>query len=971
MPSVFLSHSSKDKPFVRELAAFLEKDGDIKVWLDEREIAPGGNIVSGIAEGLDSDFILLILSPDSVDSNWVKEEWTDAFWDQTNNRKTKLLGVLYRDCNIPRLLRNKKYFDLRTNQPQGFREIRTFLLTQKPATPQRVNYLPVRPPLFIGRETELTGLRERLRQPGAVVHVQGLAGRGKTTLALEFAHRRQQDFEAVYWLPCQSSSVASIAAELARLLGLKLEGDLPEVVRELKGVCGSKRCLLILDNVQDEAPGELIPGGAASVLVTTRLGNLRFLRFHQPLPLPLFTEDECFELFRRQIGAWEVARHEAECRLLFARLGHLPIAVGISAALIREDVRYTVPGLARDLPEDVTALIREAIGALDAAPRQLLGAMAACAPEGFYLDLAAEVASLDEGGALEALQQLIARSLADEIDRTERRYRLHALVREAANRGASGQAHAEAVRRRFESWEANWRRCEQELPDLQLAFEWALKNASDSWMGDLAYYGYSLTSRVGRLTEAFQICEQMRRAAEERQDSAALQAWLGNQALIVQAWGRLEEALALHKRQAAICLELGNKDGLQTSYGNQALILRAWGRLEEALALHKKEEAICLELGNKDALQRSYGNQAVVLKAWGRLEEALALHKRQEAICLELGNKYSLQRSYGNQALIMKAWGRLEEALVLHKKEEAICLELGDKDGLQRSYGHQALVLRSMEQPKAAIALLKQQEALCLELGDRTGLASCYALQSSIWEDLGQPSSAAMTRGKRDALLQEIGSSDLAATGVRLDAAATHDALLSRSESGDLARPLNEAKLILVGRGGVGKTCIVQQLVNKVFAPQRETEGIQISDWTLVVGQGDTVRLHIWDFGGQEIMHAVHQFFLTDRTLYLVVLSGREGGEDFDVEYWLTLVGSFAPTSPVIVVLNKIQEHPFELNRKGLHEKYAQIRDFVRTDCEDGTGIAHLEDVIRQETDHLPNLRTKFSPSCSQSESGF
>jgi hypothetical protein len=377
MVSVFLSHSSRDKPFVRELASSLEGEGQIRVWLDEREIAPGQNIVSRIGEGLDADFILLILSPDSVDSSWVEEEWTDAFWEQTNNRQTKLLGVLYRDCAIPRLLRNKKYFDLRVNQPEGFREIRAFLLTQKPAPPERVNYLPVRPPIFVGREEELENLRGRLRQPGALVPISGLAGKGKSALALEFAHRYQRDFDAVYWLPCQSSSLASIAAELQRQLGLKLEGDLPAIVNELKSVCGGKRCLLILDNVEEEAPGELIPGGVASVLLTTRRSNLRFLRFHQPLALPLFTDEQCFELFRLQVGAEEVARHEAECLRLFARLGRLPIAVAISAALIKEDVRYTIPGLVRDLPDDVTALVREAIAALEPAPSQLLASPAA------------------------------------------------------------------------------------------------------------------------------------------------------------------------------------------------------------------------------------------------------------------------------------------------------------------------------------------------------------------------------------------------------------------------------------------------------------------------------------------------------------------------------------------------------------------------------------------------------------------
>ena len=90
---------------------------------------------------------------------------------------------------------------------------------------------------------------------------------------MEFGHRYQRYFEAVYWLPCQSSSLGSIAAELQGQLGLKLEGDLPAIVRELKGICAGKRCPLILDNVE-EAPGELIPGGVASVLVTTRRSAL-------------------------------------------------------------------------------------------------------------------------------------------------------------------------------------------------------------------------------------------------------------------------------------------------------------------------------------------------------------------------------------------------------------------------------------------------------------------------------------------------------------------------------------------------------------------------------------------------------------------------------------------------------------------------------------------------------------------------
>jgi TIR domain len=93
MVGVFLSDSSKDKPFVRDLANALEAGGEIKVWLDEREIDYGQNIVLiKIANGLDADFVLLILSPDSVDSKRVKEEWTDAYWEQPVNQEP---GWLY------------------------------------------------------------------------------------------------------------------------------------------------------------------------------------------------------------------------------------------------------------------------------------------------------------------------------------------------------------------------------------------------------------------------------------------------------------------------------------------------------------------------------------------------------------------------------------------------------------------------------------------------------------------------------------------------------------------------------------------------------------------------------------------------------------------------------------------------------------------------------------------------------------
>ncbi len=139
---------------------------------------------------------------------------------------------------------------------------------------------------------------------------------------------------------------------------------------------------------------------------------------------------------------------------------------------------------------------------------------------------------------------------------------------------------------------------------------------------------------------------------------------------------------------------------------------------------------------------------------------------------------------------------------------------------------------------------------------------------------------------------------------------------------------LKEVKVLLVGNGGAGKTCLVDRLLGKKFDPQKaQTDGINIDSWSVQVA-GDEVKAHLWDFGGQEIMHATHQFFLSERSLYVLVLDGRK---EEDAEYWLKHIESFGGNSPILVVLNKIDEYPaFDVNRRFLQQKYRGIVDFFR-----------------------------------------
>lgn len=173
-------------------------------------------------------------------------------------------------------------------------------------------------------------------------------------------------------------------------------------------------------------------------------------------------------------------------------------------------------------------------------------------------------------------------------------------------------------------------------------------------------------------------------------------------------------------------------------------------------------------------------------------------------------------------------------------------------------------------------------------------------------------------------------------------------------------RPLNEAKLILVGRGGAGKTSLRKRLLTGEFDEgEDKTAGIEVTPWYLKVGAWD-VKLNVWDFGGQEIMHATHQFFLTKRSLYMLVLNAREGHQDANLEYWLRLIGAYGAGSPTLVVVNKCDQHPLELAEQALREKYPFIREFIRTDCKTSEGLATLREIINRETGALPDLRTAF-----------
>ena len=107
---------------------------------------------------------------------------------------------------------------------------------------------------------------------------------------------------------------------------------------------------------------------------------------------------------------------------------------------------------------------------------------------------------------------------------------------------------------------------------------------------------------------------------------------------------------------------------------------------------------------------------------------------------------------------------------------------------------------------------------------------------------------------------------------------------------------------------------------------------------------------HCWDFGGQEIYHHTHQFFLTRRSLYLLVTESRKEDKHDDFYYWLNIIRLLGGASPVIMVLNKIDQPTKELPIKEYQEQFENIVDYQRVSCAPGFGdsILALKGAIRR-----------------------
>ena len=180
---------------------------------------------------------------------------------------------------------------------------------------------------------------------------------------------------------------------------------------------------------------------------------------------------------------------------------------------------------------------------------------------------------------------------------------------------------------------------------------------------------------------------------------------------------------------------------------------------------------------------------------------------------------------------------------------------------------------------------------------------------------------------------------------------------------------LLESKLLIVGNGEVGKTTLMKKLKDESFkcilGQELPTHGINIEPWELCCTFADgkkaeDVKIHLWDFGGQEIYHATHQFFLTKRSLYLFVWEPRKEEETISFDYWLNIIKLLSDKSPVIVVMNKSDIRIKHIDEASYKNKFPNIINFHQISCLKEEGILELIENIRTQLGRMAHLKDKL-----------
>ena len=358
---VALSFAGAQRSYVEQVAVALQARG-VRCFYDaDEEIGLWGKSLAEILPviyGEQAATVVLFASAEYAARDWTRLERRAALARAVRERREYVLPARFDDTQLPGLLPDVSYIDLRSKTPQQFAATiaaKLAALGVAPPTPaaddpdlawhagslrpvaRRIwGNVPARNPGFTGRRKLLATVRRRLvAENRAVVQaLHGMGGVGKTQLAVEYAHRFVSSYDVVWWITAeQTGLIGEQFAALAEAMGCAQPDAGLEVVRRevLAKLQEQDRWLLVFDNA--ESPEDVagwLPGGSGHVLITSR--TRRWTEIAVPVEVDVLARTESVKILRDRVRGLSTA----DADRLAEALGDLPLGVSQAAAYMAE-----------------------------------------------------------------------------------------------------------------------------------------------------------------------------------------------------------------------------------------------------------------------------------------------------------------------------------------------------------------------------------------------------------------------------------------------------------------------------------------------------------------------------------------------------------------------------------------------------------------------------------------------------------
>ena len=677
------------------------------------------------------------------------------------------------------------------------------------------NFLPPGPADFTARETELLSIveaAETTEQAGpALLAIDGMAGVGKTALAVHAGHRLAHLFpDGQYYLDLHAHTAGQDPVDPAAALDILLRthghsadsipAGLAERAAAWRAGLADHRVLLVIDNAASaEQVRPLLPGSGGSLVLVTSRRRLVSLEGSLSLSLDLLSATDAVLLFQRILGPRAAAEPEAVASIV-ELCGRLPLAIRIAAARLRHRSSWSVALLVERLSDERRRLSELATSELAVAAafqtsfnhlarqEQRVFAQLGLIP-GADVDARAVAAlvGLRTYDAEQSLEELLDAHLVEQLHAD--RYTLHDLLRIHSATQAAMLPEAErenALRQLFDHYRywasiavdamfphERYRRPEikppngvtEEFTDRAAAVNWLDVERSNlvaaGGLPGLPQHVIDLSAILARYLErgahgkqALVLHEravQFARAAGDAPAEAGALRFLGLTHLQLRDY---PSALTALKEAMALLQEHGRRDSLAAVLNNLGAVYGVLGRLDQSSDHFDQALRLSRSEGDDANEALALGNLGLIHRRQGRLEESLALNREALELQRRLGNAVGQSISLDNLGVTCRHLGRLDEALEYHRQALVLDREGNDRTGELITIDNLGLIHFLMGDHATALAHFEEATVLSRQLEDRTSEGIALGNIGNVLREQGQPEEALQRHRKALELLR-------------------------------------------------------------------------------------------------------------------------------------------------------------------------------------------------------------------------